>query len=173
VATIPDLVKRTKGCKEHFSEPSGMTNWSSSLRARNAAVVPRAWQRCWLLRAFSWTLRQWSPVWGSPPWSNAGLRLWRSVMAAWSWCGAHSQSISLHRPAPRTMHRDKSAKFAGRLLDLWACYQGVELHCLRAGKLIDVALIEPFIRRLRGECLNSYCFGSLEENQNRAPATGL
>lgn len=73
--------------------------------------------------------------------------------------------LVLHRPAPRSMHCDNGAEFTGRLLDLWAYHQGVELCFSRPGKPTDNALIESFNGRLRDECLNTHWFSSLEEAQ--------
>ena len=76
--------------------------------------------------------------------------------------------LVLQRPAPRAMHCDNGAEFTGRLLDLWAYHQGVELCFSRPGKPTDNALIESFNGRFRDEFLNIHWFDSLEEAQHKS-----
>ena len=76
--------------------------------------------------------------------------------------------LVLQRPAPRSMHCDNGSEFTGRLLDLWAYHQGVELCFSRPGKPTDNALIESFNGRFRDECLNTHWFTSLEEAQHES-----
>ena len=76
--------------------------------------------------------------------------------------------LVLQRPAPRSMHCDNGSEFTGRLLDLWAYHQGVELCFSRLGKPTDNALIESFNGRFRDECLNTHWFTSLEEAQHES-----
>jgi len=73
--------------------------------------------------------------------------------------------IVLRRTAPKSIYCDNGSEFTGRLLDLWAYHQGVEICFSRPGKPTDNALIESFNGRFRDECLNTHWFTTLEEAQ--------
>ncbi len=64
---------------------------------------------------------------------------------------------------PRRITMDNGPEFTSRALDEWAYRQGVELHFIRPGKPTENAYAESFNGRVREECLNQHCFGSLEE----------
>jgi len=51
------------------------------------------------------------------------------------------------------------------VLEDWAYRRGVQLACIRPGKLVENAFIESFNGRLRDECLNVHQFASIAEAQ--------
>lgn len=57
------------------------------------------------------------------------------------------------RGQPKTIRVDNGPEFAGRMLDQWAYWNGVEIDFSRPGKPTDNAFIEAFNARLRAECL--------------------
>ncbi len=85
---------------------------------------------------------------------------------------------------PHAICCDNGLEFAGRVLDQWAYWNGVELNFSQPGKLTDHASSEAFNARLRAECLNASWFfsmhdasdqiGSWRHNDNTArPHSGL
>jgi putative transposase len=71
------------------------------------------------------------------------------------------------RGRPKSIRVDNGSEFAGKLLDQWACHNGVELDFSRPGKPTNNAFIESFNARLRAECLNASWLLSLEDARQR------
>ena len=65
---------------------------------------------------------------------------------------------------------DNGPEFISRVLDLWACMNGVTLDFSRPGKPTDNAFVESFNGRFRAECLNTAWFLSLVEAQAKCEA---
>lgn len=79
------------------------------------------------------------------------------------------ESIARKAKAPRHIHCANGSEFVGRLVDLWAYANRVELVFSRPGKLIDDAFIESFNGSLRDECLNVHWFQDLTDaNEDEA-----
>jgi putative transposase len=74
------------------------------------------------------------------------------------------------RGAPQALRADYGPEFTGRLLDLWAYFNGATLDFSELGKPTDNASIESFNGRFREECLNQRYFTSLEEARVMAEA---
>lgn len=64
---------------------------------------------------------------------------------------------------PKTIRVDNGSEFVSRDMDLWAYQRGVTLDFSRPGKPTDNAFIEAFNSKLRGECVNTHWFLSLED----------
>ena len=79
-------------------------------------------------------------------------------------------SLIRARGKPRTIRCDNGPEFAGRVLDQWAYWNGVELDFSRPGKPTDNAFIEAFNARLRAECLNASWFLSMADAEERIEA---
>lgn len=74
------------------------------------------------------------------------------------------------RGAPGSIRCDNGPEFAGRLLDQWAYFKGVELDFSRPGKPTDNAFIESFNASVRRELLNASWFLSLADARERTEA---
>ena len=75
--------------------------------------------------------------------------------------------LKRERGAPQTIRCDNGPEFAGRALDQWAYFNGVELDFSRPGKPTDNAFIESFNARLRLELLNASWFLSMADARER------
>ena len=62
------------------------------------------------------------------------------------------------RGVPGSLRVDNGPEFTGRMLDLWAYFNGVTLDFSEPGKPTDNAFIEAFNGRFRAECLNQHWF---------------
>lgn len=71
------------------------------------------------------------------------------------------------RGVPGRLRADNGPEFAGRMLDLWAYWNGVTLDFSRPGKPTDNAFIASFHGRLRDECPNPHWFLCLDEVKDR------
>jgi putative transposase len=71
------------------------------------------------------------------------------------------------RGRPSSLRVDNGPEFTGKMLDLWAYFQGVKLDFSRPGKPTDNAFIESFNGRFRQECLNEHWFLCLEDAQEK------
>jgi len=78
--------------------------------------------------------------------------------------------IVRERGKPKTIRCDNGPEFAGRVLDQWAFFNGVELDFSRPAKPTDNAFIESFNARVRQELLNASWFTSLAEARERMAA---
>ena len=78
--------------------------------------------------------------------------------------------LKRERGAPQTIRCDNGPEFAGRALDQWAYFNGVELDFSRPGKPTDNAYIESFNARLRLELLNASWFLSMADARARIEA---
>lgn len=76
-------------------------------------------------------------------------------------------ALVAERSKPKALRCDNGPEFAGRVLDQWAWFNGVELDFSRPGKPTDNAHIEAFNARLRAECLNASWFLSMSDAQDR------
>ena len=66
---------------------------------------------------------------------------------------------------PQRITMDNGPESTSKALDVWAHERGIELHFIRPGKPTENAYVESFDGRVREECLDQHCFGSLEEAQ--------
>ena len=80
------------------------------------------------------------------------------------------RKISASRGTPRRIYCDNGAEFSGRLVDLWAYTNHVELVFSRPGKPTDNAYIESFNGSLRDDCLNAHWFADLTDAANKLEA---
>jgi len=64
----------------------------------------------------------------------------------------------MRRALPDRIVLDNGAEFQSRSLDAWAHWRGGRRDFIKPGKPVENAFIESFNSRLRGECMNSYCF---------------
>lgn len=71
--------------------------------------------------------------------------------------------LLLEHGKPKTIRCDNGPEFAGRVLDQWAFFNGVELDFSRPATPTDNAYIESFNARLRQELLNASWFTSLAD----------
>jgi len=71
------------------------------------------------------------------------------------------------RGQPKTVRVDNGPEFAGRMLDRWAYWNGVEIDFSRPGKPTDNPFIEAFNARFRAECLNASWSLSLADARDR------
>lgn len=78
--------------------------------------------------------------------------------------------IVRERGKPKTIRCDNGPEFAGRLLDQWAFFNGVELDFSRPARPTDNAFIESFNASVRKELLNASWFTSLPEARERMAA---
>ncbi|MEW5864383.1 MAG: integrase core domain-containing protein, partial [Pseudomonadota bacterium] len=62
------------------------------------------------------------------------------------------------RGLPRSITVDHGREFEGRILDVWAYGNNVDLAFIRPGKPVDNCFIESFNGRFRDECLNEHWF---------------
>jgi putative transposase len=74
------------------------------------------------------------------------------------------------RGVPQALRMDNGPKFTGRMLDLWADFNGVTPDFSEPGKPTDNTFIESFNGRFREECLNQHYFIILEEARATAEA---
>lgn len=75
--------------------------------------------------------------------------------------------IVRERGRPKTIRCDNGPEFAGRVLDQWAFFNGVELDFSRPARPTDNAFIESFNASVRKELLNASWFTSLAEARER------
>ena len=75
--------------------------------------------------------------------------------------------VALRRGFPKTVVVNNGPEFRGREMDRWACRNGVQLHFIDPGKLIQNAFVESFNDKLRAECLNSHWFLDLQDARRR------
>ena len=74
------------------------------------------------------------------------------------------------RGAPKRIYCDNGSEFVGRLVDLWAYANGVQMEFSRPGKPTDNAFIESFNGSLRDECLNLHWFDDLTDAREKLQA---
>lgn len=67
------------------------------------------------------------------------------------------------RGQPQVIQIDNGPEFRSKVLDVWACRNGVKLDFIEPGKPTQNGLIESFNGRFRDECLNQEWFFSLHE----------
>ena len=77
------------------------------------------------------------------------------------------QRLNEQRRLPQTIRVDHGPEFGSKLLEQWACLNGVELDFSRPGKPTDNAFIESFNGRLRQGCLNEKWFLSLQDAEEK------
>lgn len=82
----------------------------------------------------------------------------------------HNHRLHKTLKPPRRIHCDNGSEFAGRLVDLWAYANKVELVFSRPGKPTDNAFIESFNGSLRDECLNVHWFRDLTDARAKLQA---
>jgi putative transposase len=78
--------------------------------------------------------------------------------------------IVRERGKPKTIRCDNGPEFAGRVLDQWAFFNGIELDFSRPARPTDNAFIESFNASVRKELLNVSWFASLAEARERMAA---
>ena len=78
--------------------------------------------------------------------------------------------IVRERGKPKTIRCDNGPEFAGRVLDQWAFFNGVELDFSRPATPTDNAFIESFNASVRQELLNASWFASLADARLRMDA---
>ncbi len=78
--------------------------------------------------------------------------------------------LTRERGVPDSIRCDNGPEFAGRLLDQWAYFQGVELDFSRPGKPTDNAFIESFNASVPRELFNASWFLSLADARERTEA---
>ena len=71
------------------------------------------------------------------------------------------------RGRPRSLRTDNGPEFTGRMLDLWAYFNGVALDFSEPGKPTDNAFIESLNGRVREECLNRHWFVCLDDARSK------
>ena len=81
--------------------------------------------------------------------------------------------IAADRGAPKRIYCDNGAEFVGRLVDLWAYANKVQMEFSRPGKPTDNAFIESFNGSLRDECLNVHWFDDLTDARKKLQAWRL
>lgn len=74
------------------------------------------------------------------------------------------------RGKPKRIYCDNGSEFAGRMTDLWAYTNKIELAFSRPGKPTDNAYIESFNGSFRDECLNLHWFDSLADARVKVQA---
>ena len=67
------------------------------------------------------------------------------------------------RGAPVRIFVDNGSEFSGKLFDLWAYHNKVQIDFSRPGKPTDNCFIETFNGSLRDECLNVDWFETIDE----------
>lgn len=78
-------------------------------------------------------------------------------------------AVVAHRGEPQVVQIDgrplvgRRPEFRSKVLDVWACHNGVKLDFIEPGKPTQNGLIESFNGRFRDECLNQEWFFSLQE----------
>ena len=75
--------------------------------------------------------------------------------------------ISGERGFPKAIWLDNGPEFTSKVLDKWACENGVTLDFSRPGKPMDNGYIESFNGRFREECLNANWFLSLKDAEDK------
>lgn len=73
------------------------------------------------------------------------------------------ENVMAQRGKPQVIQIDNGPEFRSKVLDIWACPNGVKLHFIEPGKPTQNGLIESFNGRFRDECLNQEWFSSLKE----------
>jgi putative transposase len=68
---------------------------------------------------------------------------------------------------PNRIQIDNDSEFISKALDRWAYGQHMTFDFFRPGKLTDNPYIESFNGSLRDECLNTHCFLSLPDAQEK------
>ena len=91
--------------------------------------------------------------------SLSGLRVTRVLDA-----------LARTRGLPTSITVDNGPEFAGRALDAWAHWRGVQLQFIRPGKPVENAYIESFNGKLRDECLSEEYFLTLQEAREKIEA---
>jgi putative transposase len=71
--------------------------------------------------------------------------------------------VMRRRGKPQVIQIDNGPEFRSKVLDVWACRNGVKLDFIEPGKPTQNGLIESFNGRFRDECLNQEWFVSLQE----------
>jgi len=74
------------------------------------------------------------------------------------------------RGLPKSIRVDNGPEFTGRMLDLWAYFNGVTLDFSRPGKPTDNSYIESFNGRFRQECLDVHWFLYLDDARIKTEA---
>ena len=67
------------------------------------------------------------------------------------------------RGAPSRIFVDNGSEFSGKIFDLWAYHNKVQIDFSRPGKPTDNCFIETFNGSLRDECLNVHWFETIDE----------
>ena len=67
------------------------------------------------------------------------------------------------RGAPSRIFVDNGSEFSGKIFDLWAYHNKVQIDFSRPGKPTDNCFIETFNGSLRDECLNIHWFETIDE----------
>jgi len=75
--------------------------------------------------------------------------------------------LKQERGLPKRIACDNGSEFAGGQMDLWAYANQVTIDFSRRGKPTDNAIVESFNGRLRGECLNTPWFESIEDAKEK------
>jgi putative transposase len=83
------------------------------------------------------------------------------------------EGLAAERRAPEAIRVDNGPEFRGRMLDLWAYFNGVALDFSEPGKPTDNAFIESFNGRFREECLDLHWFTCLEDARSKTGAWRL
>jgi putative transposase len=71
--------------------------------------------------------------------------------------------VMSRRGKPQVIQIDNGPEFRSKVMDVWACRNGVKLDFIEPGKPTQNGLIESFNGRFRDECLNQEWFVSLKE----------
>ena len=71
--------------------------------------------------------------------------------------------VAEERGYPRKLRSDNGPELVGKVMTAWAAEHGVELVPIQPGKPTQNAYIERFNRTFRGEVLDVYAFGDLDE----------
>jgi putative transposase len=80
------------------------------------------------------------------------------------------EELAYLRGVPKSLRVDNGPEFSGKMLDLWAYFNGVTLDFSRPGKPTDNAFIESFNGRLRQECLDPNWFVCLDDARAKIEA---
>ena len=73
------------------------------------------------------------------------------------------EEVVAKRGQPQVIQIDNGPEFRSKVLDVWACRNGVKLDFIEPGKPTQNGLIESFNGRFRDECLSQEWFLSLQE----------
>jgi putative transposase len=80
------------------------------------------------------------------------------------------EGLARERGTRKCLRTDNGPAFTGKLLDLWAYFNGVTLDFSRRGKPTDNAFIESFNGRFRQECLDQHWFVCLDDARAKIEA---